>query len=257
MMKMFRMLCFAAICAAFLLTSCGSGQTADERMRKSMTAAKEGNWELALDEARKAVKKAPGSTLANVLLAITLENNNLPEEALKAAQKAGADKSCFIAQYTLGRILFRQQKYADSIDPLTRARELRQDDANTIILLARAKIKLNNFDDAISLFENLLELGKYNDSSVLNNELGVLYVQKNELILARSKFAAAYGADAKNPIPHLNYAILCDFYLRGLRNFPAAAFARDHYGEFLTLAEKRPELAVEYNEVKGRLKKIP
>ena len=254
-MKMFKMLCFAAICAAFLLTSCGSGQTAEERMQKSMTAAKAGNWELALDEARKAVKKDSGNTLANVLLAIALENNSHPEEALKAAQKAGADRSCFIAQYTLGRILFRQQKYTDCIDPLTRARELRPDDANTIILLARAKIKLNNFDDAISLFENLLELGKYSDSAVLYNEIGVLHVRKNKPDAASADFQRAFLKDGENPIPHLNYAILYDYYLRNRRD-SADGVAREHYQKFLNKTANHPELAVEYNEVKGRLEKI-
>ena len=142
-MKSLQILCFAAVCAAFLLTACGPEPTADEWMQKSLTSAKEAKWGRALDQAERAVAKAPGDTLANVLYAIALENNSRQDEALNAAIRAGADSSCFIAQYTLGRLYCRQQKYDSSVKPLTRALELRPDDANTLILLARAKLRLN------------------------------------------------------------------------------------------------------------------
>lgn len=139
-MKSLYIFCLAAICAAMMLTACGPEPTADEWMRKSLASAKEGKWSRALDQAGNAVDKAPGNTLANVLLAIALENNNRPGDAMEAAERAGADTGCFIAQYTLGRLYCRQQKYDSSIRPLTRALELRPDDANTLILLARAKL---------------------------------------------------------------------------------------------------------------------
>ena len=100
-MRSFRIFCFAAVCTAFLLTACGPEPTADELMRKALTSAKEAKWSRALDLAESAAAKAPGNTLANVLLAIALENNNRPDEALNAAIRAGADTSSFIAQYTL------------------------------------------------------------------------------------------------------------------------------------------------------------
>ena len=150
MMKSIKFFCFAAVCAAFLMTACGPAPTADEWMRKSLASAKEAKWGRALDQAENAVAKAPGSTLANVLLAIALEHNNRPEEALNVAIRAGADTSSFIAQYTLGRLYCRQGKYDSSVKPLTRALELRPDDENTLILLARAKLRLNT-EDAVSL----------------------------------------------------------------------------------------------------------
>jgi tetratricopeptide (TPR) repeat protein len=255
-MKMLRLFCFAAVCAAFLLSACGPGQTADERMQKSMTAAKAGNWELALDEARKAVKKDSGNTLANVLLAIALENNSHPEEALKAAKKAAeSDKACFIAQYTLGRLCCRQQKYADCIEPLTRAMEIRPDDTNTIILLARAKTRMNNFEEAINLYRRLLEFPEFSDSAMLYNEIGVLHVRKNEPDMAPADFQRAFLKDSENPIPHLNYAILYDYYLRNRRD-SADRVAREHYQKFLNKTANRPELGDERRDVEKRLKEI-
>ena len=82
--------CFAAVCAAFLLTACGPEPTADEWMRRSLASAKDAKWRRALDQAENAVEKAPGDTLANVLYAIALENNDRPEEALNAANRASA-----------------------------------------------------------------------------------------------------------------------------------------------------------------------
>ena len=174
-MRSIKFFCFAAVCAAFLMTACGPAPTADECMRKALTSAKEAKWNRALDQAENAVAKAPGSTLANVLLAIALEHNNRTEEALNAAIRAGADTSSFIAQYTLGRLYCRQQKYDSSVKPLTRALELRPDDANTLILLARAKLRLNT-EDALNLNKRLLSVPQFSQSAVIYNELGVLQV---------------------------------------------------------------------------------
>ena len=249
MKKSFMIACFAAVCTAFLLTACGPEPTADEWMRKSLASAKEAKWSRALDQAENAVSKAPGSTLANVLYAITLENNNRPDEALNAAIRAGADTSSFIAQYTLGRIYCRQQKYDSSIKPLTRALELRPDDANTLILLARAKLRLNT-EDALNLNKRLLSLPQFSQSAVIYNELGVLQVLKGEPKKATSLFVMALSLDADNPYLNLNSAILYDYYLGDLMT------ARQHYNSFLRLAANRRELLDEYKNVQTRLDDI-
>ena len=249
MKKSFKIVCFAAVCTAFLLTGCGPEPTADELMRKSLASAKEAKWSRALDQAENAVAKAPGSTLANVLLAIALENNNRPDEALSAAVRAGADTSSFIAQYTLGRIYCRQQKYDSSIKPLTRALELRPDDANTLILLARAKLRLNT-EDALNLNKRLLSLPQFSQSAVIYNELGVLQVLKGEPKKAASLFVMALSLDADNPYLNLNSAILYDYYLGDLMK------ARQHYNSFLRLAANHRELLDEYKKVQTRLDDI-
>jgi len=248
-MKLFNLFCFAAICAAFLLTACGPEPTADEWMRRSLASAKEAKWGRALDQAANAVDKAPGNTLANVLLAIALENNNRTEDALNAAVRAGADTSCFIAQYTLGRLYCRQQKYDSSVKPLTRALELRPDDANTLILLSRAKLHLNT-EDALNLNKRLLSVPQFSQSAVIYNELGVLQVLKNEPKKATALFLKALSLDADNPHLNLNNAILHDYYLGDLMK------ARQYYNSFLRLAANRRELLDEYKEVQTRLEII-
>ena len=248
-MKLFKSFCFAAVCAAFLLTACGPEPTADEWMQRSLASAKEAKWGRALDQAANAVDKAPGNTLANVLLAIALENNNRPEEALNAAVRAGADQSCFIAQYTLGRLYCRHQKYDSSIKPLTRALELRPDDANTLILLARAKLHLNT-EDAMNRNKSLLSIRQFSQSPVIYNELGVLYILKGEPKNAQRFFFRALELDADNPFLHLNSAILYDYHLGDLMK------ARQYYNSFLRLAANRRELLDEYKEVQTRLEII-
>ena len=246
MMKSLQIICFAAICAAFLLTACGPEPTADEWMRKSLASAKEAKWRRALDQAGNAVAKAPGDTLANVLYAIALENNNRPDEALSAAIRAGADSSCFIAQYTLGRLFFRQQKYDSCIKPLTRALELRPDDANTLILLARAKLRLNT-EDAMKLNKRLLDLPQFKDSPIVYTELGVIQVLKNEPKKATSLFLKALSLNADNPHLNLNAAILYDYFLGN------QMMASKYYNSFLRLSANRRELLDEYKEVQTRL----
>ena len=248
-MKSLKFFCFAAVCTAFLLTACGPEPTADEWMRRSLASAKEAKWNRALDQAVNAVEKAPGNTLANVLLAIALENNNRPEDALNAAVRAGADTSSFIAQYTLGRIYCRQQKYDSSVKPLTRALELRPDDANTLILLARAKLRLNT-EDALNLNKRLLAIPQFSQSAVIYNELGVLQVLKGEPKKATALFLKALSLDADNPHLNLNNAILHDYHLGDLMK------ARQYYNSFLRLAANRRELLDEYKEVQTRLEII-
>ncbi len=245
-MKSLQIICFAAVCAAFLLTACGPEPTADEWMRKSLASAKEAKWKRALDQAENAVANAPGDTLANVLYAIALENNGHTDEALNVAARAGTDSSCFIAQYTLGRIYFRQQKYDSCIKPLTRAMELRPDDANTLILLARAKLRLNT-EDALNLNKRLLDLPQFKESPVVYNELGVIQVLKNEPKKATSLFLKALSLDADNPHLNLNAAILYDYYLGN------QMMASKYYNSFLRLSANRRELLDEYKEVQTRL----
>jgi len=241
--------CSAALCMAFLLTACGPEPSADEWMRRSLASAKDAKWSRALDQAEKAVSKAPGDTLANVLYAIALENNNLSSEAINAATRAAADTSSFIAQYTLGRLYCRDQKYDSCIKPLTRALELRPDDANTLILLARAKLRLNT-EDALNLNKRLLSLPQFKDSPVVYNELGVIQVLKGEPKKATALFLKALSLDADNPYLNLNNAILHDYHLGDLMK------ARQHYNSFLRLSANRRELLDEYKEVQARLEII-
>jgi len=248
-MKLFKLFCFAAVCAAFLLTACGPGPTAEEWMRKSLASAKEAKWSRALDQAENAVAKAPGNTLANVLLAIALENNNRTDEALNAAIRAGSDTNSFIAQYTLGRLYCRQKKYDSSIKPLTRALELRPDDTNTIVLLAGAKLHLNT-EDALGLYNRLRTSPQFSQSPAPYNEMGILYILKGEPKTALRFFTFARERDADNPILHLNSAILYDCHL-GDR-----VKAREFYNSFLRQASNRPELLNEYKEVQKRLEEI-
>ncbi len=246
LMKSLHIICFAAVCAAFLLTACGPEPTADEWMRRALASAKEAKWSRALDQAENAVEKAPGDTIANVLYAIALENNGRTDEALNAAIRAGADSSCFIAQYTLGRLYFRQQKYDSCVKPLTLALELRPDDANTLILLARAKLRLNT-EDALNLNRRLLSLPQFANSPVVYNELGVIQVLKGEPKKATSLFLKALSLDADNPHLNLNNAILHDYFLGDRMR------AQQYYNSFLRLSANRRELLDEYKEVQTRL----
>ena len=247
--KPLHIFCFAAVCAAFLLTACGPEPTADEWMRRSLASAKEAKWSRALSQAENAVEKAPGDTLANVLYAIALENNDSRDEALNAAVRAGGDSSCFIAQYTLGRLYVREQKYDSSIKPLTRALELRPDDANTLILLARAKLHLNT-EDALNLTKRLLALPQFKDSPVVYNELGVIQVLKGEPKKSTALFLKALSLDADNPHLNLNAAILYDYFLGN------QMMANKYYNSFLRLSANRRELLDEYKEVQTRLEII-
>ena len=248
-MKPLQIICFAAVCAAFLLAACGPEPTADEWMRRSLASAKEAKWSRALDQAENAVEKAPGDTLATVLYASALENNDRPDEALNAAVRAGADSSSFIAQYTLGRLYCRRQKYDSSVKPLTRALELRPDDANTLILLARAKLRLNT-EDALNLNKRLLSIPQFSQSAVVYNELGVIQVLKGEPKKATALFLKALSLDADNPHLNLNNAILHDYYLGDLMK------ARQYYNSFLRLTANRRELLDEYKDVQTRLEII-
>ena len=247
--KSFQIFGFAAVCMAFLLTACGPEPTADEWMRRSLASAKDAKWSRALDQAENAVSKAPGDTLANVLYAIALENNNRTDEALNAAIRAGADSSSFIAQYTLGRLYCREQKYDSCIKPLTRALELRPDVANTLILLARAKLRLNT-EDAFNLNNRLRTLPQFKDSPVVYNELGVILTLKGEPKKATSFFLKALSLDADNPYLNLNNAILHDYHLGDVMK------ARQYYNSFLRLSANRRELLDEYKEVQTRLEII-
>lgn len=251
MKSFFHIVCLA-FAAALLCVGCGRDLSADELLMKAKESAANGNWKKSLSFARNAYDSAPDSPAAIVMYALALENNDQLDEAAARMRRLEENVDSFMAQYTLGRMLFKQGKIDRAIRPLTNALNLRPNDANTLLLLARANSDRKR-DDAIEYYKRLSKTERFRDSAIPHNEIGVLCLLNGKRGQAAFELKCALGLDADNPEIVLNNAILNDYH----SNTPASGgIAKNYYNRFIDLARNRPELTKDYAAVGNRLNAI-
>ncbi len=250
MMKTFFYSLCAAACIAAGAVSCGPAPSADEYLSKSIASAERAEWADALKYAKRSVDKAPGHAASEIQLILAMEQNNQEDEALtRAITAAEAFPDSFLANYTLGRMYCKQNKYEYAIRPLTIASELRPDDANTLVLLARAKSR-QNIGDALDAYSKLVSLPQFSKNSVLYNEMAVLLVMQGKARKSLALMQQAITLDSANPLLYLNMAIINDYQLGDM------AAARTYYSNFLRLASNQVALEAECLAVATRLDMI-
>ena len=201
---------FAAVVSIFLLTSCSSEKkTPASLLADAVAAGKEGNWETALSLSSSAMEGAPGNRDILLFSALALENTGRLEEAVNRVQSIASDSNDFMVQYTLGRMLFKQGRTEQCLAPLKYAEQASPRDVNTLILLAKASLRLNT-KDAAEYQKKLLSFPSFVNSPVVFNELGVICALRGK---PREALIFLKDRRATLPVSMLNAAIIHDWYL--------------------------------------------
>ncbi len=251
-MKTFLLTACTLIATVLVGIGCGRDLSADELLQKAAESAANGDWKKSLSYARSAYDKASDSPAAIIMYALALENNDQLDEAASRMRRLEENVDSFMAQYTLGRMLFRQGKIDRSIRPLTNALALKPDNPDTLLLLARANADRKR-DDAIDYYKRLSKTERFHDSAIPHNEIGVLYLLNGKRGLATFELQCALGLDADNPEIVLNNAILNDYHSSSPSSIGTA---KKYYNRFIDLARNRPELTKDYAAVSNRLNAI-
>lgn len=236
---------------AIVLTSCGPDRRSTaEILDDAAKAGNENKWQDALYEAKKAARREPQNPSALMMLAIAYENTGRKDLAVQAARTAaGLATDDYSAQYLLGRLYYESPKnIQDCIEPLLRARKIKPDDPNTLILLGQSARKLN-LQNPEQYYEVLTKTERFKNRPEPWNEMGVIYVSRNDLGRAANCFVNAYRTAPDNHIVVRNLAIFMD---RCNRKSKAVLF----YKKYLDLIAGNPEMEHQRRQVRRRIREI-
>ena len=238
---------FAAVCGLLLGSACSSEKkTPAALLSEAIAAGSKGDWKTASAVSSEALEIAPGNRDILLFSALALENTGKLEEAVNRVQSISSDPNDFMVQYTLGRMLFKQGRMEQCIAPLKYAERTSPRDVNTLILLAKATLRLNTKDAAVYQ-KKLLSFPAFINSPVVFNELGVIFA-----LQGRPRDALTFLLDrhATLSVSVLNAAIVYDWHLNEKNNAEAL------YRKYLRLTARNPELERERFAVTRRLQDI-
>jgi len=243
-----RFLLFAAAVSILLLSSACSPKkrTPAALLSDAVAAGSRGDWKEALAISSEALENAPGNRDILLFSALALENTGKMEEAVNRVQSISSDPGDFMIQYTLGRMLFKQGRLEQCIVPLKYAEQASPRDVNTLILLAKATLRLNT-KDAAGYQKKLLSFPAFVNSPVVFNELGVIKALQGK---PRDALVFLLDRRATLPVSVLNAAIVCDWHLNEKSQAEAL------YRKYLRLTARNPELEQERFAVTRRLQDI-
>lgn len=239
---------------SFILLSCTKSVTeSNEELLKHAidSAANKADWKKARSLSYEAAKRNPLDVNAHVMLAISLEQSGQIDTALTEVRKAvEIDPKHFMAQYTMGRMLFDSERFADCVGPLTSANKLQPGNANVLLFLARCSTILDLTQNAIKYYTSLAKHPDFKNKPDPYNELGVIFAGKKDWQRAARCFSEAYKRAPDNHIVVLNLAVFCDYYLKNFQK--AAAF----YQKYQRLTSHNPALEPKRVRIKERIERI-
>ncbi len=209
-----RFLWVAALVLALSQTGCGKKRYEDNSAligRAIRKAADEGKWDEARTLAEKAVSQNPDDANAHVMLALALEQaGELKDAVAEAGAAVEADPDNFMAQYTLGRLLFKTSDYANCPKPLKKARALKPKEPCSALLLARTNVMLGVDREAIKNYLDLVAMKDYASNPAPYNELGVLFFKRRNYTMAKRCLEKAFKYAPSSPVVNMNLAVFWD-----------------------------------------------
>lgn len=231
-------------------------------LKKAIAAAEKGNWAESRKLASKAVNQNEKDANARVMLALALEQCGQEDLAIEEIDQAVmADPDNFMAQYTKGRMLFKRKRYSDSRAPLGKANEIKPNMPQTLFLLARTCAMLEVHKDAVTYYVALAKMDEFKDKPEPYNELGVLFMKKNDFRRALDFFKEAYNRDSKSIPVNMNLAIFWDNLISFCgddkdKARKAAASAINYYMASEKLLLVNPQADTKRQKILARIKEL-
>lgn len=207
-----------ATLTVFLLSAPGCGSSdPDTVLRKAANSAAAGRWKEASEQAQKVVSKQADNVTARVLLGIAQHENRRSEKALENleyAAKRAPDN--FAVQYFYGMLLFEQQDYANALQPLRKAYDLRKDNPDLLILLSRCCMQ-QNLSEGTRYLQVLRRFRSYQNEPEVYNSLAFLWLSQREYETAEKYLLEAYDKAPENPVVLQNLGVFYDRYQQNIK----------------------------------------
>jgi len=205
------MMVAAVVTAAVLATGC---MNVPAKLKEANMAAANGSWQLASDITEKVLRKDKNNLTARILRGICLQEMQRGDEALTQLEQAATlAPDNFAAQYFYGWALAENGRFADALAPLRLAYELRKDNQDLQVLLARCALE-QNLPEGARYLQMLQRYPSLEGRPELYNALGVLWVNQGQYELARRNFTKAWQRMPQNTVAPQNLAVLFDQYLK-------------------------------------------
>lgn len=236
---------------AVALTSCGPDRRSTaEILDDAVSSGNINKWQDALEDAKNAARREPNNPSALMMLAIAYENTGRKDLAIQAARTAaGLANDDYNAQYLLGRLYYETPKnIQDCIEPLLRAKKIKPNDPNVLILLGQSARKLN-LQKPEQYYAALTKTARFKKRPEPWNEMGIIYASRNDLGNAANCFVNAYRAAPDNHTVVRNLAIFMD---RCNRKKKAVLF----YKKYIDLIAGNPEMEHLRRQVRRRIREI-
>lgn len=235
----------------FLSGCFGEKLTLSELMTQGVAAAVNGDWNVALEYAERAIKVAPDDVNALILLALAEENTGDADAALGTISKATAvDENNYFAQYTRGRLLYEKRHFDSCIAPLRTALKLRPNATDPLILLAQSSVNLKDTQNAKSYYSQLARNRAFARNPAVWSELGMTFIAESNPRNAAQYLVYAYRLQPDNPKLLLNLGVYYDAYQRN------RAEAVKYYTRFLNITKQNSAMAQKRSEVEKRLQAL-
>ena len=231
-------------------------------LKKAIAAGQDGYWDKAKQLAFKAKEQDPKDANARTMFALALEQCEDKGRAIEEIKIATSlDPSNFMAQYTKARLLFNNEIYEDCPAPLEKAKELRPNTPQVLLLLAQTYSMLSNYDESINNYIKLAKLPQYKNSPEIYNELGVLFFKKKDYKKAVRLFNKAYSEQPDSKVVNLNLAVFWDtitMLCNGNKSkaAKAAGNAVKYYEAYVNMIGSAPYLAIRKQNIEKRISEL-
>lgn len=244
------------LCGLFLSAGCsGKKENKSELLTKAFEHAEKADWKQSMKYSEHVLSQDKNDVSALLLTVLAMEKSSGNENAIlqKAEKAAELAPESFMAQYTYGRLLYRQGKYDRAAPVLKNARRIKAqsgtEDINTVILLAQSMAHVNP-NEALSYYKILAKNNRFAKDPVIWNQMGFLYLpNKPDMAVKFLKEAEKYGVS--NPKIAWNLAVVNDSYLS---NKGEAAV---YYHKFMNLVkDNRGAYEAKYVQAESRLRTL-
>ena len=236
----------------FLLSGCGSNIKDPYVLLDNSVnqALHKGNWKKAKNLAKEALTLDPDNLDAQIMYAFTLDQNGEQTEAIRKLRTViSKNPKNFLAQLTLGRILYNMEDNEGAYEFLANAYNLNPDNLDSLILYTQCSSRLlaQNTDE---LLNQLSKNDTYKGKPIIFNEMGVYFAKTGNIKKALENLVKAYKLSSKNPTIVLNMAVLCDNYLKQPEK------SKFFYKRFISLTDNNPAYNLQREQINKRLKSI-
>jgi len=216
-----------------ILVGCGEKiKNSDALLKKSVDLAlNSGKWEKALNYAKRAVKLDTNNVDAQIMAAICMDKTGDSDEAAKQLRNVIlSTPNNFLAELSLGKILYNSQKYEEAYEHLASAYNLNNNSIETLSLYAECAGN-TLAQNTLELYAKLLNMGQFSNKFEIYNNLGVYFANSQNYNRAFSSFMKAYRLSPKNPIIIANLGIFKESYQ------PDTKQAKFFYRKFISITK--------------------
>ncbi|MBE0448029.1 MAG: tetratricopeptide repeat protein [Actinobacteria bacterium] len=178
-----------------------TAKEADTAKERGIEFYRQGKWDEAIEELKKAIAGNPKDIYAQFQLAYAYEQKGQLDNAYKRYQEIlKINKDSADAHNSIGNILIQKKELDKAITEFETAVKLKTDFTGALANLANAYVQKKEFEKALATYDRLAEIIKSDNYylSRIHSAKGSIYTQMDKATKAKAEFAKALELDENN-----------------------------------------------------------